>query len=188
MGVHAVDIQSCVDFVTPLCVKSPNIGMSPMLSHNVCQNFLSRDMGEGSASLGNCFADKVEGEHVVLLVQLGLELHCTFNHIFIVAKDTGLLVDWNTQTSECGSQVNDLLSTGTSSQHLTAASGNLSSGLLLGEPVQWCLVEEVEDPCASLSSHQVVHQVCIGAVGKSEPFTQWWWSIVRKDLLEGTMQ
>ena len=51
--------------------------------------------------------------------------------------------------SEGSSQVNDLLNTGTSSP---AASGSLNSGLLLGEPVQPGLVEEVEDLCDRLSS------------------------------------
>ena len=83
---------------------SPNVGTLPMLAHDVCRIFLS--LGEDNVSLGNCFMDKVEGEHVVPFMQLGLELHC-----------------------------NDLLNTGTISQHLTAASGNLNSGLFLGEPV-----------------------------------------------------
>ena len=107
-----------------------------MIAHDVHQIVLSQDMGEGNASLVNCFMDKVEGEHVVLLLQLGLKLHCNLNHRFIVAKNAELLADWNTQVSEGSSQVTDLLNTGTSSQHLTAVSGNLDSGLLLGEPVQ----------------------------------------------------
>ena len=117
-----------------------------MLAHDVPQIFLFRDMGKGNIFLGNHFADKVEGEHVVPFMQLGLEL-CPLNHRFIVAKNIGLLANWNMQVSEGSSWVNDLLNTGTSSQHLTAISGNLNSGMLLGEPVQPGLVEEVEDPC-----------------------------------------
>ena len=94
---------------------------------------------------------------------------------------------WNTQASEGSSQVNDLLNTGTSSQHLTAVSGNFDSRLFLGEPVQRGLVEEVEDPCDRSSSHQVVHQVHIDAMGKSDPVSQWWWSVVREDLLDGAI-
>ena len=122
----------------------------------------------------------MELEHVVLLMQFGLELCRALNHRFIVAKNVGLLVDWNNQVSEGSSQVNDLLNIGMSSQHLTAVSGNLNSGLLCGESVQLGLVEEVEDPCDRLSSHQVLHQVLINIVGKSDPFTQWWWSIIRR--------
>ena len=117
-----------------------------MLAHDVRQNFLSLDMGEDNVSLGNRFADKMEGEHVVLLMQLGLELLCALKHRFIVAKNIELLANWNTQVFEGSSQVNDLLNRGTGSKHLTAVSGNLNRGLLLEEPVQWGLVEKVEDP------------------------------------------
>ena len=74
--------------------------MSPMLAHDVHWIFLSRDVSEGNASLGNCFVDKVEGEHVVPLMQLGSMLHHTLNHRFIVTKNRGLLVDWKTHASE----------------------------------------------------------------------------------------
>ena len=65
---------------------SPDVRISPILAHDVRRIFLSQDVGEGNASTGNCLVDKVEGEHVVLLMQLGLELHHTLNHGFIVAK------------------------------------------------------------------------------------------------------
>ena len=39
----------------------------------------------------------MEGEHVVPLMQLGLELRRALNHRFIVTENVRLLADWNTQ-------------------------------------------------------------------------------------------
>jgi hypothetical protein len=65
-------------------------------------------MGKGNISTGNRFPNKMEGEHVVPLVQLGLELGRTPNHRFIITKQVGLLADRNTQLLEGVAQVNYL--------------------------------------------------------------------------------
>ena len=158
-----------------------------MLAHNVSWVFLAWDVGEVDEPTGNCFSDKMEGQHVVLLVQLGMNLCWGIDNSLIVTKDITLVMNGNAKVTKTGSDVNDLLNASSHCQHFTAVSGNLNRGLLLGEPIQRGCVEEVKDASDRVSSHQVMHKVCIDTMGQHDMVSQGDWSIIGQDLLKGTI-
>ena len=75
----------------------------------------SGDVRKGNESPGNRGTYEVKGQHVVTLVQLGVDTGSAVDDRFIVAKDVALRTDRNSEVSECVAKVNDLLDAGTSS-------------------------------------------------------------------------
>ena len=75
----------------------PDIPVSPVLAHNVHRVLLAWNVGKMNNPMGNGFPDKVEGQHVVPLVQLGMDLCCSINNSLIVTKHVALVPDWDTK-------------------------------------------------------------------------------------------
>ena len=77
--------------------EMPDVGITPMLRHDVRWVFLSRDMGKLNEPSGNGFSHEVEGKHVVPLMQFGMRLCGTFDHGLVVPEYVTLVTNRDTK-------------------------------------------------------------------------------------------
>ena len=71
-----------------------------MLKQYVCWDIQCRDMCEVNKSLGNGFSYKVEGKHIVPLMQLDLRLRSCLDNRLVVPEYITLVTDGNSQIAK----------------------------------------------------------------------------------------
>ena len=80
----------------------------------------------------------------------------------IVTKHVARSFHGYTEVPHSKAQINNLFHTSAGSNILRSESGSLNSRLQLGEPINGCLVEEMQDTSDRLTTNQIVVEVGIG--------------------------
>ena len=161
---------------------SPNVRTTPVLAENVRWVLLPGDVCEHNETPGNGFADKMKGEQVVPLVQLGVRYGGALDNRLIVSKDMASLPDRNPKVAKGVAEISDLFNASARRKQLAATSGGLDSRLFLGEPINWGLVEDVNHSRHRPPCDHVMHEVGIDTVGEGDVLSERFRSTVRKDL------
>ena len=79
--------------------RGPNVRVSPMFAENIRRIGSSGYMSEVDITGSNGLTDEVEGEHVVSLVEFGIDICTTLHNRLIITKDIALLPEWDSKVT-----------------------------------------------------------------------------------------
>ena len=130
-----------------------------MFSKDVSRVCVAFDVVEAGDASGDGLSCTVVGEGIVALVQLGVGHRGSVDDRFVVAKHEGRTVEGNTEVTQCRSQVDDLLCAGPGCNIFGAEGSRLYCGLEFGEPIDRCLVEEVQDTSDGASTNKIMVEI-----------------------------
>ena len=80
--------------------RGPNVRVSPMFAEDIQRIDGTSNMGEVDIAGSNGLTDKVEGEHVVSFVELGIDVCAALHNRLIVTKDIALLPEWDSKVGQ----------------------------------------------------------------------------------------
>ena len=141
-GVHVSHAEEkCLDMW-------PHCGVVTSLGHDVTWILHAVDVMEMDHTGSNGFMDMMVAQSIPSLGKLGVGNGGTCDNALIVTKHLGGTVDGHTKGTESETQNKDLFSGGSCSNKLTAIGGSLHLPLTLGKPVQWGLVQQMENSSA----------------------------------------
>jgi len=139
----------------------PHIHMCPVLTHHISRVELAGKMSESNNTCSDDLPDAMIRQRIVLFVELGM-WHCAAgHHRLVVTKQVCLVQDQVTKILECQTNINDLVTSDMSRNILGTIGRCLHCGLLLGKPIDWGLVQQMQDSCDSSPHNEAVAQIGI---------------------------
>jgi hypothetical protein len=150
-----------------------------MLAEHIGGIALAGNVKEAENLCRNGLTNAVVRKCVVTLVESRVRNGCTRDNGLVVPKKTGVFHDWNSQAAQSGAKVNDLVSGLSGSNKFRAVGCCLNGGLALGEPINWRLVDEVQDTGCGAPSDEIMAEICIHAGCGDNRLAKWlrriWW-------------
>lgn len=134
-------------------------GVCPMLAQIISKVDLTRDMVELDYPGSDGFTNAMERQSRMALVELGVRLGGTLNNGLVASKHIALVADTDAKVSECKAEIDYLLHTCTGGDKFRAIRGSFDSDLFLREPIDRCLVHEVEDSCDKTTGEHIMVEV-----------------------------
>ena len=148
--------------------KGPSRITVKWLGEDVRGVLLRMNVVETDISGRNSFADAVVGECIPTFGELGVRNGGASDNGLVITKHPGRAIKRDTKGAESVTQVHNLLSSSPSSNKLTAVGSSFDLSLAFGEPIDGCLVEEVEDTGGRPASDGVMHEVGIFVGGGAD--------------------
>jgi hypothetical protein len=102
-----------------------------------------------------------------------VDLGGAVNDTFVVAEHDALGPDGYTQISEGGAKIHDLFHASASCNKLGTVGCGFHGGLLLGEPVYWTLVQEMQYTGDGSAGQHTMVEVGVNVVRQSDELSQW---------------
>ena len=124
----------------------PYLLIAPMLSHDVSRIVFTVHVVNGHVSRRDGLTDTVERQCMVTFVQFRMRNGRTVTHRFVISEDVTRRTDGDAKVAEGSTEINNLIDAGLSGNEFRNISSRFDGRLLLGIPVNWCLVERWRIP------------------------------------------
>jgi len=111
-----------------------------MLAEDISRVDGSREVMKGHHTRCNCLTDTVKGQNSVPFVEPGMWDGGTIYHSLVVTKHVAFVANGDSKVTKGAMKVNNLLNAGPGSHKLRTICGSFNCCLLLGIPINWCLV------------------------------------------------
>ena len=117
-----------------------------MLGEEVGGIVFAGDVEEAKDTRSNGLTNSVEGKSGVSLIEFGVGNGAAVNDRLVVTEHISV-AHWDAHVPESGTEIQDLLSSSSSSTELGSVGGGLYSVLFLAIPVDEAVVKEVNNAC-----------------------------------------